>query len=474
MATYDYERQSAYYSMKLDEQMIYGSSRLGLRKYNNLLSTFTVSGSVLTHEEHDDTLRYLGRKRYEYTNHLGNVLLVTTDRKMSQDPNTNGETDYYHAVVDAYYDYGPFGALMPGRHSSTSDYRYGFNGQEGQDELYGAGAATTAEYWMYDSRLGRRWNIDPITYPWQSPYAAFNNNPVYFADPLGLEGTGGNGDNTLTPGDYREDGGGNEEAPEMSGYVLNEAVVEAKAPTQQEQAFFIIDEFEKNDQPFPSPFTNIPKEKIILDLRARVKSGGDEIMQSNNTCGIAAIAKIFAEYDPVGYTKFVLSLYQFGVAHNEDWSYCIHGGYGVSDWAKEAKATDYGGCDGADLVFIGAVKIKENDGWGFNNNGWKGMTMPTTITDLAENLIGLEEINSSALLTYKMKTADQMIKNGQTVFAMYVYRDGFIKYHYQIFEGMKNKNEIYYWDYGESGQERSKTDLINNPFVRFWIFTPKK
>ncbi|NBC82333.1 MAG: hypothetical protein GVY19_03030 [Bacteroidetes bacterium] len=40
----------------------------------------------------------------------------------------------------------------------------------------------TAEYWMYDARLGRRWNIDPVTYPWQTSYAAFNNNPIYFID----------------------------------------------------------------------------------------------------------------------------------------------------------------------------------------------------------------------------------------------------------------------------------------------------
>lgn len=48
---------------------------------------------------------------------------------------------------------------------------------------------------MYDARLGRRWELDPITYPWQSSYASFNNNPIYFIDPLGLEGnTPENGD----------------------------------------------------------------------------------------------------------------------------------------------------------------------------------------------------------------------------------------------------------------------------------------
>ncbi len=41
---------------------------------------------------------------------------------------------------------------------------------------------------MYDSRIGRRWEIDPLTYPWQSPYSTFNNNSILFADPLGLRG----------------------------------------------------------------------------------------------------------------------------------------------------------------------------------------------------------------------------------------------------------------------------------------------
>lgn len=66
-----------------------------------------------------------------------------------------------------------------------SAYLYGFNGQEKDDEVSGAGNSYTAEFWQYDSRLGRRWNIDPVVYAWQSSYAAFNNNPVYFADPSG-------------------------------------------------------------------------------------------------------------------------------------------------------------------------------------------------------------------------------------------------------------------------------------------------
>ncbi len=78
---------------------------------------------------------------------------------------------------------------MPGRKYNTNAYRYGLNGQEKDDEISGVeGAHTSAEFWEYDSRLGRRWNVDPIAYEFQSYYACFNNNPICFADPSGLEG----------------------------------------------------------------------------------------------------------------------------------------------------------------------------------------------------------------------------------------------------------------------------------------------
>jgi RHS repeat-associated protein len=69
-------------------------------------------------------------------------------------------------------------------------YPYGFQGQMRSDNISGSGNSYTAAYWQYDTRLGRRWNNDPITYPWQSTYAVFNNNPIYFTDPDGLEGKG--------------------------------------------------------------------------------------------------------------------------------------------------------------------------------------------------------------------------------------------------------------------------------------------
>ncbi len=66
-------------------------------------------------------------------------------------------------------------------------HRFHFNGQEGDEEIFKG--VFTAEYWEYDSRLGRRWNTDKVVYVWQSVYACFNNNPIFFIDPNGDEPT---------------------------------------------------------------------------------------------------------------------------------------------------------------------------------------------------------------------------------------------------------------------------------------------
>jgi len=64
-------------------------------------------------------------------------------------------------------------------------YLHGFQSQLRDDEVYGSGNSYSAEYWQYDPRLGRRWNMDPVIAFWESSYASFRNNPIYFTDPSG-------------------------------------------------------------------------------------------------------------------------------------------------------------------------------------------------------------------------------------------------------------------------------------------------
>jgi RHS repeat-associated protein len=76
---------------------------------------------------------------------------------------------------------------MPGRNGGE-DYRYAFNGMEHDPEVSGDGNSYTTEFRQYDPRLGRWKSLDPLMakFPHQSPYVAFDNNPIVFDDPLGL------------------------------------------------------------------------------------------------------------------------------------------------------------------------------------------------------------------------------------------------------------------------------------------------
>ncbi|MFA9212438.1 MAG: hypothetical protein ACEQSR_01140 [Candidatus Methylacidiphilales bacterium] len=62
---------------------------------------------------------------------------------------------------------------------------FAFNGQEKGDEVSGVGNTMTAEFWEYDTRLGRRFNRDPKPNHFISEYVCFANNPIFFKDPEG-------------------------------------------------------------------------------------------------------------------------------------------------------------------------------------------------------------------------------------------------------------------------------------------------
>src|SRR5690554_6897122 len=70
----------------------------------------------------------------------------------------------------------------------SDGYRYGFQGQEMDDEVKGEGNHLSFGDYGYDTRLGRRWNIDPLIsqFPEQSSYSTFFNSPIRYADPTGL------------------------------------------------------------------------------------------------------------------------------------------------------------------------------------------------------------------------------------------------------------------------------------------------
>lgn len=159
----------------LEEHHLFGNTRLGVESKHKRMPA---GGGTAV----DDDILYatVGDKRYELSNHLGNVLAVVSDHKIYAN-------SHFTPDVISFNDYYPFGMLLPNRHGATDDYRYGFQGQEKDNEVKGEGNSYSAEYWQYDPRLGRRWNPDIIVKNHESPYAAFANNPIWFSDRNGAD-----------------------------------------------------------------------------------------------------------------------------------------------------------------------------------------------------------------------------------------------------------------------------------------------
>jgi RHS repeat-associated protein len=87
--------------------------------------------------------------------------------------------------------YSPFGVVLEGRtYTSESDYRYGFNGKEIDDEGMGGGGQTyDYGFRIYNPGLAKFLSVDPLSasYPWYSPYHYAGNCPILFIDLDGAE-----------------------------------------------------------------------------------------------------------------------------------------------------------------------------------------------------------------------------------------------------------------------------------------------
>ena len=162
------------------EQHLYGSSRLGLWNPGlDLSTTFDIDTSWLSE----------GRRTYELTNHLGNVLATISDKRIPVYENDGTTVAYYDVDLLSAVDYYPFGMQMPGRVFNGGGYRYGFNGKENDDEVKGDGNQQDYGMRMYDPRIAKFLSVDPLTksFPWYTPYQFAGNKPIWAVDLDGAE-----------------------------------------------------------------------------------------------------------------------------------------------------------------------------------------------------------------------------------------------------------------------------------------------
>ncbi|WP_124979579.1 RHS repeat-associated core domain-containing protein [Nonlabens xiamenensis] len=120
---------------------------------------------------------------YTFPSWRERLFRVSTIVAPSPDPN------YFKPDVFACNDYDPYGMLLNNRHGSVDSdvYRYGFQGQERDDEVNGEGNSYNYTIRMHDPRLGRFFAVDPLDakYLWYTPYQFSGNRPI---DKIELEG----------------------------------------------------------------------------------------------------------------------------------------------------------------------------------------------------------------------------------------------------------------------------------------------
>ena len=131
-----------------------------------------------------------GNKLFELTNHLGNVMATVSDRTLPEAvTGTPAAVRGYTADIVAASDYYPFGMVARAFNSPSVNYRYGFNGKEVDNEMFGIGNELDYGMRVYDPRVGRFLSVDPITkqYTELTPYQYASNNPISGIDRDGLE-----------------------------------------------------------------------------------------------------------------------------------------------------------------------------------------------------------------------------------------------------------------------------------------------
>lgn len=141
LAVYEYEIDTAASEshFTLVERNIYGSSRVGM----NVDTVEMIGASGTT----DHYYGMIGKKQYELSNHLGNVLSVITDKKYALDYDVDDTIDYYQPDILLTYDYSPFGVILPERSYDRTDilteaikpdFRWTFDSLN-LEEIYGSG-----------------------------------------------------------------------------------------------------------------------------------------------------------------------------------------------------------------------------------------------------------------------------------------------------------------------------------------------
>lgn len=175
MAVYRYTNTGPK-SLKVVERPVYGSKRLG--SYTRAMEL--VGEQTIINYPYTQPMQ-APLKRYELTDHLGNVATVVSGRLL---PGNNAGSPYQAEVLSATL-HEPFGLELTGMNWQSNTARFGFQNQIKDLELN----AIHFKYREYFPSDGVFPSIDPLwaKYPFYSPYAFSGNRVIDMVELEGLE-----------------------------------------------------------------------------------------------------------------------------------------------------------------------------------------------------------------------------------------------------------------------------------------------
>ena len=243
-----------------------------------------------------------------------------------------------------------FGSLIPSRTwqaTNTDKYKFGMNGQEKDDEIYGEGNTTTAEYWEYDTRLGRRWNIDPIVKVFESSYSCFNDNPIAVEDIGGADGEIGSGDG------------------KVNATIFVKFDEDANLTAEEKTTY--LDALRKDIQGTWGSYT-LPN-GVAVDASTLVVSEAPENLQLKENENLITVG--YGENDNNDYTRSRQISHVYGINNNKGYFYLKDGKY------QNEGSHEFGHMLGLADRYHEAVKLEKSSIWKFGERS----TVPMHLND---------------------------------------------------------------------------------------------
>lgn len=158
----------------------------GLNNYGLPLQSWRRYGDCAPAEVYAE--RRVCERVYEMNDHLGNVRVTLGDWRGHL---LFGGSGLGAAIgkVETIGGYYGFGSPMVGRSEVGPDYRFGFQGQERDEEIKGIGNSINYKFRIHDPRTGRFFSRDQLSgkYPYYSPYAFSGNRVIDAVELEGLE-----------------------------------------------------------------------------------------------------------------------------------------------------------------------------------------------------------------------------------------------------------------------------------------------